>query len=45
MPIPLRVTRFNRDHLNKVLIHLAGTGAFVDLEHVGRRSGTVFHTP
>ncbi|GAB3707663.1 nitroreductase family deazaflavin-dependent oxidoreductase [Mariniluteicoccus flavus] len=45
MPVPLKVTKYNRDYLNKLLIRLAGSGTFVDLEHVGRKSGTVFHTP
>lgn len=45
MPIPTTITRFNRDYLNRALIRLAGTGPFVDLEQVGRKSGTVFHTP
>lgn len=45
MRLPLRITKFNRDYLNKALIRLAGKGAFVDLEHVGRKSGTVYHTP
>lgn len=45
MPIPKAITRFNRNYLNKALIRLAGRGSFVDLEHVGRRSGRVMHTP
>jgi deazaflavin-dependent oxidoreductase (nitroreductase family) len=28
-----------------VLIHLAGLGWFADLEHVGRKTGAVRHTP
>lgn len=45
MPMPLAVTRFNKRVLNPVLINLAGHGWFADLEHVGRTSGTVRHTP
>lgn len=45
MPIPLAVTRFNRAVTNKVLIHLAGHGSFVELEHVGRRSGRTYRVP
>jgi deazaflavin-dependent oxidoreductase (nitroreductase family) len=39
------VTRFNKAVANKVLIHLAGHGPFVELEHVGRRSGKVYRIP
>lgn len=45
MPAPLSLTPFVRDYANPVLIHLAGLGPFADLEHVGRRTGTVRHTP
>ena len=45
MPIPQSVTRFNRSYLNKGMIHLAGHGPFVELEHVGRTSGRVYHVP
>ncbi|MGM0384795.1 MAG: nitroreductase family deazaflavin-dependent oxidoreductase [Actinomycetota bacterium] len=44
MPIPLAVTRFNKRYLNRAMIKLAGRGHFVDLEHMGRRSGTIHHT-
>lgn len=44
MPIPKVVTRFNRDVLNKATRHLVGHGPFVEVEHVGRRSGRVFRT-
>lgn len=30
---------------NKVLVHLTGHGPFVELEHVGRRSGRVYRVP
>ncbi len=45
MPLPRAVTTFNRDVLNKAMVHLAGHGWFVELEHVGRRSGRVFRVP
>ena len=45
MPLPRAVTVVNRDVLNKAMRHLAGHGWFVELEHVGRRSGRVFRVP
>jgi deazaflavin-dependent oxidoreductase (nitroreductase family) len=45
MPIPRTLSRYLRDHVNKVTLRFAGHAAFADLEHVGRRSGTVRHTP
>jgi deazaflavin-dependent oxidoreductase (nitroreductase family) len=45
MPIPHAVTRLNKKYLNQVLVHLAGHGWFVELEHVGRRSGRTFRIP
>ena len=45
MAIPRAVTRFNKAVGNKVLIHLAGHGPFVELEHVGRRSGKTYRIP
>jgi deazaflavin-dependent oxidoreductase (nitroreductase family) len=44
MPIPHLVARLNRDVLNPVMRHLAGLGPFVELEHVGRRTGRVRRT-
>ncbi len=44
MPIPTAVTHFNKIALNKVTRHLAGHGPFVEIEHVGRRTGRVFRT-
>jgi deazaflavin-dependent oxidoreductase (nitroreductase family) len=44
MPIPHFVRRFNRDLVNPTLRHLAGVGPFVEIEHVGRRSGRVRRT-
>jgi deazaflavin-dependent oxidoreductase (nitroreductase family) len=45
VPAPLSATPYVRRYANPVLIHLAGLGWFADLEHVGRRTGTVRHTP
>lgn len=45
MPIPQAVGTFNKAVTNKVLVHLAGHGPFVELEHVGRRSGRVYRVP
>jgi deazaflavin-dependent oxidoreductase (nitroreductase family) len=45
MPIPHAVTTFNRDVLNKAMVHLAGHGWFVELEHRGRRSGRTYRVP
>ena len=45
MPIAKRITRINRRVLNPLMLRLTGHGPLVDLEHVGRRSGTVRHTP
>ena len=45
MPIPKAVTRVNKRFLNKGMVHLAGHGWFVELEHTGRRSGRTYHVP
>jgi deazaflavin-dependent oxidoreductase (nitroreductase family) len=45
MAIPRAVGKFNKVATNKVLVHLAGHGPFVELEHVGRRSGRVYRVP
>ena len=45
MPMPRAVTRLNKTYVNKVLVHLAGHGWFVELEHVGRRSGRTYRVP
>lgn len=45
MPMPRAVTRLNKKYVNKVLVHLAGHGWFVELEHVGRRSGRTYRVP
>jgi deazaflavin-dependent oxidoreductase (nitroreductase family) len=45
MALPLAVGRFNKLATNKVLVHLAGHGPFVELEHLGRRSGRTYRVP
>lgn len=45
MPAPLALTPYVKRFANPVLIHLAGWGWFVELEHVGRRSGTTLLDP
>ena len=45
MPAPLSVTPYVRRFANPFLVNLAGHGWFVELEHVGRKSGTAYRTP
>jgi deazaflavin-dependent oxidoreductase (nitroreductase family) len=45
MPFPRAITRYTRGLANQVALNFVGHAAFADLEHVGRRSGTVRHTP
>jgi deazaflavin-dependent oxidoreductase (nitroreductase family) len=45
VPISKRITRFNKRILNPVTLRLAGHGSMVELEHVGRSSGTTYRTP
>src|SRR6476661_9547383 len=45
MPLPEAVAQLNKKYVNKALVHLAGHGWFVELEHVGRRSGRTFRVP
>ncbi len=45
MPITRRITSFNKRFVNPLTLRLAGHGSIADLEHVGRTSGRVFHTP
>jgi deazaflavin-dependent oxidoreductase (nitroreductase family) len=45
MTFPRAFGRLHREYINKVMLRLAGHGALADLEHVGRRSGLVRHTP
>jgi hypothetical protein len=45
MTFPRTLARCTRGAVNKMTLHLAGHAAFADLEHTGRRSGIVRHTP
>lgn len=46
MPFPRILSRYTRGYVNNVALrHFVGHAAFADLEHVGRRSGVVRHTP
>jgi deazaflavin-dependent oxidoreductase (nitroreductase family) len=45
MTFPRALARYIRGGINRVTLRLAGHLAFADLEHVGRKSGTVRHTP
>jgi deazaflavin-dependent oxidoreductase (nitroreductase family) len=45
VPIPHFVAKLNKRYLNRFARQLAGHGPFVELEHVGRRSGAVYRTP
>jgi deazaflavin-dependent oxidoreductase (nitroreductase family) len=45
MPFPRILSRYTRDFNNMALRRFVGHAAFADLEHVGRRSGIVRHTP
>ena len=45
MALPRAVGRFNKVVTNKLLVHLAGRGPFVELEHVGRRTGRAYRVP
>ena len=45
MTFPRALARSTRGAVNTMTLHLAGHAAFADLEHTGRRSGIVRHTP
>jgi deazaflavin-dependent oxidoreductase (nitroreductase family) len=45
MTFPRTLARHMRGAVNNMTLHLAGHAAFADLEHVGRKSGLVRHTP
>jgi deazaflavin-dependent oxidoreductase (nitroreductase family) len=45
MPFARSLSRCTRGRVNTVFLRFAGRAAFADLEHVGRVSGTVRHTP
>jgi deazaflavin-dependent oxidoreductase (nitroreductase family) len=45
MTFPRALARYTRGAVNTMTLRLAGHAALADLEHVGRRSGIVRHTP
>ncbi|MFF4505028.1 nitroreductase family deazaflavin-dependent oxidoreductase [Streptomyces sp. NPDC001401] len=45
MPFPRVLAHRTRGRINRTTLRFAGRLAFADLEHVGRSSGTVRHTP
>ena len=45
MTFPRALARYTRGAVNNMTLHLAGHAAFADLQHVGRKSGIVRHTP
>jgi deazaflavin-dependent oxidoreductase (nitroreductase family) len=45
MTFPRALARYARGAINNMTLRLAGHAAFADLEHVGRKSGIVRHTP
>jgi deazaflavin-dependent oxidoreductase (nitroreductase family) len=45
MTFPRALARYTRGAANTMTLHLAGHAAFADLEHAGRKSGIVRHTP
>lgn len=45
VPAPLSVTPYVQRFANPVMVNLAGHGWFVELEHIGRRTGTAHRTP
>jgi deazaflavin-dependent oxidoreductase (nitroreductase family) len=45
MTFPRALARCTRGAVNNTTLHFAGHAAFADLEHTGRKSGIVRHTP
>src|SRR4051794_15713875 len=45
MALPRAFGHFNKLVTNRLLVHLAGLGPFVELEHVGRRTGRTYRLP
>jgi deazaflavin-dependent oxidoreductase (nitroreductase family) len=45
MSFPRLLTRVHAEYINKVALRFVGRTAIADLEHVGRRTGRVHHTP
>lgn len=45
MPFPRFLTRIHSRYINRLALRFVGRTAVADLEHVGRRTGRVHHTP
>ena len=45
MSFPRFLTGIHAEYINKVALRLVGHTAIAELEHVGRRTGQVHHTP
>lgn len=45
MPFPRVLSRLTKGSVDNAALRFVGRAAFADLEHVGRRSGVVHHTP
>lgn len=45
MTFPRALARYTRGAVNQMAVHVAGHAALADLEHTGRKSGAVRHTP
>jgi deazaflavin-dependent oxidoreductase (nitroreductase family) len=45
MSLPRFLTGIHTEYINKVALRLVGHTAIAELEHVGRRTGRVHHTP
>jgi deazaflavin-dependent oxidoreductase (nitroreductase family) len=45
MTFPRALAKYTRGAVNTMTLHFAGHAAFADLEHRGRKSGIVHHTP
>ncbi len=45
MTFPRALSRYTRGAVNRMTLRFAGHAAFADLEHVGRKSGVLRHTP
>ena len=45
MTFPRALSSYTRGAVNRMTLRFAGHAAFADLEHVGRKSGVLRHTP
>jgi len=45
MPFPRILARMHTQNLNKKALNFVGRTGIADLEHVGRKSGRIHHTP